>query len=163
MEKRVILKNKNYDIMYHVSPLLKKAQQDDEQSLDRKRFIGNDLVVIVFKEQSDKNDLFDPTIIESKMNQIFIVVSPTTDKETNQSYTVSVISKESVIPFPPFIKPTEMLPIIPIFPHNEQLKTFMMNKIINAEKTALLSDNFNRTKTRVLQSQVQSVIDQFGK
>lgn len=51
--------------MYHVATLI-PYKEDDEQQIDRKRHLGNDIVIIVFKEGTQK---FDPTVIKSQFNR----------------------------------------------------------------------------------------------
>jgi hypothetical protein len=59
----------NYEIMFHVSTML-PYNPNDEQKLERKRHLGNDVVVIVYKEGTTK---FDPSCIRSEFNHIFFV------------------------------------------------------------------------------------------
>jgi hypothetical protein len=55
----------DYQVMYHVATLI-PYKEDDEQQIDRKRHLGNDIVIIVFKEGTQK---FDPTVIKSQFNR----------------------------------------------------------------------------------------------
>ena len=57
-----------YDVVFHVAPLLPAT--NDEQSLERKRHVGNDIVVLVFKEMADASDVFDPSVITSHFNRL---------------------------------------------------------------------------------------------
>jgi hypothetical protein len=59
-----------YEIMFHVSTML-PYHPDDPQKLERKRHLGNDVIVIIYKEGSQ---IFDPTCIHSEFNHIFFVV-----------------------------------------------------------------------------------------
>ena len=56
--------------MFHVSTMI-PANEDDEIQVERKRHLGNDVVVIIFKEG---NQPFSPKIIRSHFNCVFIVV-----------------------------------------------------------------------------------------
>jgi RAP1 GTPase activating protein 1 len=56
--------------MYHVATLLPHSEKDPQQ-LERKRFLGNDIVTIIFH---DGNTPFNPCSIKSEYNQVFIVV-----------------------------------------------------------------------------------------
>jgi hypothetical protein len=47
------------------------SQPDDLQRVERKRHLGNDVVVIIFKEGPGA---FDPLCIKSHFNHVFIVV-----------------------------------------------------------------------------------------
>jgi len=51
--------------MFHVSTLIPYVP-DDEQQIERKRHIGNDIVMIVFKEGTQP---FDPQVMRSKFNR----------------------------------------------------------------------------------------------
>ncbi|KAL7717141.1 GTPase-activating Rap/Ran-GAP domain-like protein 3 [Entamoeba marina] len=150
----------SYDCMFHVSPLI-PTKKDDLQSLERKRFVGNDVVVLVFKEQNDRDDVFDPSIIHSQFNHVWIIVSPHKTDETNKSYTINVISKCEVLPFPPFLSPSKQLPILPICLHNQDTKEFILKKLINAERSALNTESFLTKSKRVLSYQIDSLINNF--
>jgi RAP1 GTPase activating protein 1 len=54
-----------YEVMYHVSTLLPHSKKDVQQ-LERKRHLGNDVVVIVFQAG---DTIFDPTCIASEFNR----------------------------------------------------------------------------------------------
>lgn len=58
------------EIMFHVSTLL-PFSANDEQQLDRKRHLGNDVVVIVFKEPGCK---FNPKAMHSNFTRTFFLV-----------------------------------------------------------------------------------------
>lgn len=74
----------NYDgaeIMFHVSTFLPHSERD-RQFVERKRHIGNDRVAIVFQ---DRETLFSPKIIRSKLLHVFMIVQPVIiDNETKQ-------------------------------------------------------------------------------
>src|SRR3990167_6954481 len=61
---------KGYPIMFHVSTYLPFIA-NDEQQLERKRHLGNDVLIVVFKEGNHK---FDPSCIHSDFNHIFVVI-----------------------------------------------------------------------------------------
>ena len=62
----------NNQIMFHVSTMLPYSS-DDMQQLERKRHIGNDIVIIVFQ---DGDDVFRPQAITSRQIQVFILIKP---------------------------------------------------------------------------------------
>jgi hypothetical protein len=62
-------KHEGFEIMFHVSTLLPHSAINRQQ-LERKRHIGNDVVVIVF--QDGPNGGFNPKTISSKFNRILI-------------------------------------------------------------------------------------------
>ena len=55
--------------MFHVCTML-PFQEHDAQRVERKRHIGNDVVVLVFKEQANETDYFDPQILTSHFNSM---------------------------------------------------------------------------------------------
>ncbi len=57
-------------IRFHVSTLL-PFQADDKQRVERKRHLGNDIVMLIFKEGDQP---FDPMCIKSHFNHIFVIV-----------------------------------------------------------------------------------------
>lgn len=58
--------------MFHVSTLL-PFKETDPSRVERKRHIGNDVCVIVFKEG---NQPFDPSIMNSHYNRKFPYLEP---------------------------------------------------------------------------------------
>ena len=58
--------------MFHVATML-PFQEKDAQKVERKRHIGNDVVVLIFKDRTDENDHFDPTILTSHFNSTLLV------------------------------------------------------------------------------------------
>ena len=68
-------KGKEIEIMFHVSTML-PYRENDPQQLDRKRHIGNDVVVVIFKESNGPDDTVDLRSFRSHFNHVFIVVTP---------------------------------------------------------------------------------------
>ena len=56
-----------HEIVFHCANLLPYSEFN-EQQLERKRFIGNDIVVIIFKESSTP---FDVSVMTSEFNRKF--------------------------------------------------------------------------------------------
>eukprot|EP01091_Cochliopodium_minus_P017181 TRINITY_DN6660_c0_g1_i1.p1 TRINITY_DN6660_c0_g1~~TRINITY_DN6660_c0_g1_i1.p1 ORF type:complete len:835 (-),score=257.30 TRINITY_DN6660_c0_g1_i1:26-2530(-) len=131
------------EIMFHVCAFLSKSE--GTQFLSRKRFIGNDIVVIVFRET---NTPFDAEVMTSKFNTIFIVVTPCKyDPVQNQitHYNIAIIAKGGSRPFGPSIPETVS---------TENMRSFLLTKLINAEKATLFarefSDKLQRTNVAIL-------------
>ena len=96
--------NGRYQIMYHVATMLPN-QAIDEQKVERKRHIGNDVVVVVFKEQSGPDDRFDPRILTSHFNHCFFVFS-VAERDANGKathYKLTVANKPDVAPYQPYL------------------------------------------------------------
>jgi RAP1 GTPase activating protein 1 len=133
----------NNDIIFHVSTML-PFNPKDKQQLERKRHIGNDIVVIIFQ---DGETIYKPTTISSRQVHVVFVV-----KEfllNNQKYyRLSVVSRDGVPDFGPEI------PKNSIFPKNEDFLNFFYAKLLNAEKACykapILSNKISRTRTSIL-------------
>jgi hypothetical protein len=107
-----------YDIMYHVAPFL-PFQEHDEQRVERKRHLGNDVVLIVFKEG---NTPFNPKCIRSHFNHIFVVVQVYSKTPEKTLYKVAVATKGGVEPFGPNV------PMDGIFSDTELFRRFLLTK-----------------------------------
>ena len=57
----------NHEIVFHCANLL-PFSEFNEQQLERKRYIGNDIVVVIFKESSTP---FDVSVMVSEFNRTF--------------------------------------------------------------------------------------------
>jgi len=131
----------DYEIMFHVSTLL-PLQPDDKQRVERKRHIGNDVVVVLFKEG---NLPFDPRRITSHFNHNFIVVQVNEKAKdgTTASYRIGVANKPNVAPYSPYI------PFPPVLTKRE-FREFLLTKLINAERSSMNGGEFkaNILRTR---------------
>jgi len=131
-----------YQIMYHVATLLPN-QPADEQKVERKRHIGNDVVTIVFKEQATVEDRFDPSILTSHFIHCVFVVSPILDDDGNTThYHLTVANKSGVAPYTPFIPEGGA-----DFPVCDFFREFLIVKMLNAERTAMASPEFQSLTT----------------
>jgi len=159
----------SYEVMYHVSTLLPFSTVNMQQ-IERKRHIGNDVVVIIFQD-GDRTP-FVPSSIASKFNHVYIVVqvvkhdqtapseSPfasvtlassidsgdtkTSSKEEDRHvrYRIAAVSKSGVSPFGPLI------PHNPIFYHGQQFREFLLAKVVNAERASYAAPSFALFRTR---------------
>lgn len=59
-----------HEVMYHVSTMLPYSK-DNPQQLERKRHIGNDIVNIVYTDDLDAIDSFNPNCIRSQFTRKF--------------------------------------------------------------------------------------------
>jgi len=131
-----------YQIMYHVATLLPN-QPADEQKVERKRHIGNDVVTIVFKEQATAEDRFDPSILTSHFIHCVFVISPIlNDQGKTTHYHLTVANKSGVPPYTPFI-PEDGAD----FPVCDGFREFLVVKMLNAERTAMASPEFQSLTT----------------
>lgn len=57
-----------HEVMYHVSTILPYSK-DNPQQLERKRHIGNDIVNIIYTDDSAAVDMFNPNCIRSQFTR----------------------------------------------------------------------------------------------
>ena len=132
------------EIIFHVSTMLPFTNGDPQQ-LQRKRHIGNDIVAIVYQE---KNTPFSPDMIASHFLHAFIVVQPHTEK----TYKICVSARSGV----PFFGPA--LPKHGIIDKN-QLKEFLLTKLINAENACYKAEKFAKLEYRTRSSLLQNLVE----
>ncbi|XP_066547629.1 rap1 GTPase-activating protein 1 isoform X3 [Amia ocellicauda] len=137
---------RNKEIMFHVSTKLPYTEGDTQQ-LQRKRHIGNDIVAIVFQDESTP---FVPDMIASNFLHAYIVVQVENACSDNTFYKVSVTARDDV----PFFGPT--LPDPAIFKKGPEFHDFLMTKLINAEYACYKAEKFakleERTRTALLET-----------
>lgn len=119
-QETINLKWKGFEITYHVSTMLPYFP-GDEQQIQRKRHIGNDIVCIVFLEGEETQ--FDPSCIHSQFLHVFIVVKE--DSSTGvDGYRVMITSNVDVPTFGPALTSNG------IFHHPGHLRDFLLSKSI---------------------------------
>ena len=129
---------RSHEIMFHVCTML-PFLEIDEQKVERKRHIGNDVVTIVYKDQSSKEDLFDPCIFTSHFIHCIFIISPEKYGPDGlpSHYRLTIANKPGVPPYPP------ELPDDPVFEKGPEFQRFLMVKMINAERAAYSSPEFS--------------------
>jgi len=150
----VFTKWNDYEIMFHVAPLL-PFDSADSQRVERKRHIGNDIVVLIFKEgQSPIN----PAAFQSHFNHVFMVVQKDHAKsEMMTHYRVTFVGREEVPVFGP------MYPHSYCFPKNAKFREFVLTKLVNAERGAMRSPVFfsktKRTRHELLKGFISTYVN----
>jgi Rap/ran-GAP len=152
-------KYRGIDMLFHVSTLI-PFTQGDLQQVERKRHIGNDIVVLVFREANDDLTV-DTELFRSQFNHIFVFVQPTTrpdslpptDENEGPFYKVSVAH-------------TDVCRFGPPLPRNstfsqEDLREWLLVKLLNAECSALYGakvfrDKLTRVRSEVLEELVNT-------
>ncbi|MFT7804483.1 rap1 GTPase-activating protein 1-like isoform X9 [Arapaima gigas] len=137
---------RNKEIMFHVSTKLPYTEGDTQQ-LQRKRHIGNDIVAIVFQEESTP---FVPDMIASNFLHAYVVVQVENACSDNVLYK-AVTARDDV----PFFGPP--LPDPAVFRKGPEFHEFLMTKLINAEYACYRADKFakleqERTRTALLET-----------
>jgi len=136
-------------VMFHVAPMLPTNPKDPQQ-VEKKRHIGNDVVVIIFKDGD--SEPFDPCCITSEFNHIFLVITQDKNRKTGTWYRIGVTTRDGLSPIEP------QLPGIPIFEKNEIFRHLLLTKMINCERAAMHSAAFKERMERVKEQQLKSVL-----
>ncbi|XP_043224569.1 signal-induced proliferation-associated 1-like protein 3 [Amphibalanus amphitrite] len=136
------------EIMFHVSTMLQFSPNNRQQLL-RKRYIGNDIVTIVFQEPGALP--FTPKHIRSQFQHVFIVVQAVEPCSERTRYRVAVNRFRDVPPFGPPI------PEDATFPKSQSFAEFLYAKVINAETAAYQSDKFVTMARRTRQEYLRDL------
>lgn len=151
-ETSVYTKVNNFQIMFHVSVLL-PFFPNDEQQVERKRHLGNDVVVFIFKET---DNAFNPSWIKSEFNHIFIVIQVDHREGDKTFYKVSIASKDGVHSY----EPTLSYPAI--FEKNDRFKDFILTKAINSERAAMYAPSFVQAMARTRKELLRNIASKFA-
>ncbi|XP_043919150.1 rap1 GTPase-activating protein 1 isoform X2 [Protopterus annectens] len=141
---------RNKEIMFHVSTKLPYTDGDNQQ-LQRKRHIGNDIVAIVFQ---DDNTPFVPDMIASNFLHAYIVVQVENPCSENTLYKVSVTARDDV----PFFGPT--LPDPAIFRKGQDFQDFLLTKLINAEYACYKAEKFAKLEERTRAALLETLYEE---
>ncbi|KAG2458790.1 RPGP2 protein, partial [Polypterus senegalus] len=138
------------EIMFHVSTKL-PFTEGDAQQLQRKRHIGNDIVAVVFQEESTP---FVPDMIASNFLHAYIVVQVKDPCTENTTYKVAVTAREDVPSFGP------PLPNPAMFKKGLDFREFLLTKLINAENACYKSDKFAKLEGRTRAALLDALHDE---
>lgn len=122
------------EIMWHV-PILMPFFGADEQQLERKKHVGNDRAIIIFREEG--GEPIPPDIISSKAIHLCIIIQPFR-QDGDVYYKMSIAYKESV----PFFNP--QLPSPCEFIKGNEFKQFLLTKLINGIQATSHADEFKQ-------------------
>ncbi len=122
---------------------------NNRQQLPRKRYIGNDIVTVVFQESDAKP--FIPNL-KSQFQHVFIVVRALTN---GKEYAVAISRAKSVPMFGP------PLPSGGVFKKNRLFTDFLLAKIINAENAAHKADKFVSMAIRTRQELLKDLASNY--
>lgn len=145
----IYTKWQGYEVMFHTSHLLPYLEKSTEQ-LERKRHIGNDLVVIVFTE----SDLpFDVSTVASKQIHIIAVVQPV----GKDQYKMMICPRTGVPPYTP------ALPEPTLFTNKSVDRDFFFHKLVNAERATYKAPSFAPKIARTRNVLLQNIADSNAK
>eukprot|EP01113_Clastostelium_recurvatum_P022710 TRINITY_DN2718_c0_g1_i1.p1 TRINITY_DN2718_c0_g1~~TRINITY_DN2718_c0_g1_i1.p1 ORF type:complete len:1266 (-),score=329.83 TRINITY_DN2718_c0_g1_i1:7-3804(-) len=176
-----------YEIMFHVSTMLPFSPSDPQQ-VDRKRHLGNDIVVIVFVD-GPCDTPFNPRCLTSDYNQCYIVVTkdtPNRDQAGEDRKGKSVGSKlrakfeRTFTRRGPGLQQEEpdatyyriscarkeavpsFPPLVPcpsLFEKGEYFRQFLLTKVINAERASYTVPHFNSRIVRTRRGMIQDLVN----
>jgi peroxiredoxin len=153
--KAIYVEHEGNEIIFHVATLIQaRDPQIDPQQVDRKRHLGNDVVMLIFKEGNQK---FNPAVIHSQFNHVFVVVQKENSPNSTQGptkYRVACVYKSGVPSFPP------PLPNPPVFEKTPQFRKFLLTKLINAERatlkmTPIFRNKLTKTRSELLKALIE--------
>ena len=155
-EYSITTKYRNNDIMFHVSTMLYHDEKDP-QFIAKKRHIGNDVIVIVFKEVNEKGtDTIKLDSFMSHYNHIYFIVTPLIINN-EKVYRVTVCCKKPVQAFLP------RFPEEQYFKRDEQFVDWLLCKCINGERAALESAQFVKAPRVVNEGFLERVLKDVDK
>ncbi|KAF9113212.1 Rap1 GTPase-activating protein 2 [Mortierella sp. AM989] len=137
-----------FEIMYHVSTLL-PFNTGDRQQIQRKRHIGNDIVCIVFV---DGDHPFIPSTIKSQFLHIFVVIHPISLPDGTRGYSAAIACDDQVPQFGP------PLPDPPIFRSSQELRSFLLCKMINGENAAYKAPRLIKPHQRARSGMLENLV-----
>uniref|UniRef100_A0A674B200 RAP1 GTPase activating protein a n=1 Tax=Salmo trutta TaxID=8032 RepID=A0A674B200_SALTR len=140
---------RNKEVMFHVSTKLPYTEGDTQQ-LQRKRHIGNDIVAIVFQEESTP---FVPDMIASNFLHSYVVVQVENACTDDVLYKVSVTARNDV----PFFGPP--LPDPAVFRKGPEFQEFLFTKLINAEYACYKAEKFAKLKERTRSALLETLYE----
>eukprot|EP00026_Physarum_polycephalum_P000585 Phypoly_transcript_00586.p1 GENE.Phypoly_transcript_00586~~Phypoly_transcript_00586.p1 ORF type:complete len:908 (+),score=170.10 Phypoly_transcript_00586:1521-4244(+) len=149
----VYTKWNDYEIMFHIGPLL-PFDMADEQRVERKRHIGNDIVVLIFKDGASQ---INPAVFKSHFNHVFMIVQKDHAKSDVLShYRVTFVCKDEVPIFGP------MYPHSYSFPNTSKFREFIITKLVNAERGAMHTPVFFSKTKRTRQELLLGFINAYA-
>ncbi|KAI1242153.1 hypothetical protein IHE44_0005670 [Lamprotornis superbus] len=119
--------------------------------LQRKRHIGNDIVAIIFQDESTP---FVPDMIASNFLHAYVVVQLTLSTTGDTLYKVSVTARDDV----PFFGPP--LPNPAIFKKSAEFREFLLVKLINAEYSCYRAEKFAKLEERTRSALLESLFEE---
>jgi hypothetical protein len=136
------------EIMWHVAPFL---HSEEDGCLGKKRYIGNDCVVVVFQDSACSTP-FPAGCIVSKFVHVVVVVRP----RGRSTYRVCVQQRDTVAPFGP------ALPESASFVAGAGLSEFLISKCVLGEMAAFESSSFAPLRGQVKRRQLEGFRKSFA-
>ncbi|KAG0305356.1 hypothetical protein BGZ98_004263 [Dissophora globulifera] len=144
----------DYQIMFHCAPFMPFNPNDDQQ-IERRRFIGNDIVIIIFKEKDD-DEQFDFTSVRSRQNHVICIVRPIPSSSSSncKSYRVTIAVKDGIRNFPPTDFPL-------LLQRDDAARDLLLLKLIAGERAAYKAKAFATQIVRTREALIRDVIEKY--
>ncbi|KAL7714929.1 Rap-GAP domain-containing protein [Entamoeba marina] len=136
------------EIMFHVSTYLPHISVEGAQQTEKKRHIGNDIIVVVFMDKGEDAP-FDVSTFKSQFNTVFVLVYPIRNSHGKIfGYSVVSVLRDDMKSFSPKV------PRNNVFKDFEYFRDFLLTKLVQAELAALNTVSFEslaqRTRNQML-------------
>eukprot|EP00727_Mastigamoeba_balamuthi_P005674 m51a1_g1726 hypothetical protein (877) ;mRNA; f:122457-125954 len=138
------------EVMFHVAAFI-PHKEGDRQQVDRKRHIGNDICVVIFKERGAPGDVVNLGSFLTHFNHVFVVVSPE-DVGGETAYRVNVAVKPAVGTAPPY------LPDPPLLRKTPELREWFLQKLVSMERAAMQSPHFQSGQVTTRKANLEDII-----
>jgi len=129
-------------------------QPDDLQRVERKRHLGNDIVCIIYKEGDSP---FDPMCLTTHFTNIFLIIQKDQRYTDKTYYKFAIANKTGVLPYGPYLNSP------PVYEKTNEFRDFLLTKLINAERAAMISPDFKgkmiRTNKQLLDDMTTNFIE----
>ncbi|KAF9289542.1 hypothetical protein BGZ68_009124 [Mortierella alpina] len=139
----------DYQVMFHCAPLL-PFNPADRQQVERRRFIGNDIVVIVFQE-SDDEEQFDLSSVGSRQN---LRPVPSANGSKPSAYRVAIAVKDGIRNFVPLKFPA-------VLRRDDASRDLLLLKLIRGERAAYGARAFATQLLRTRESLLRDAIETY--
>jgi hypothetical protein len=156
-ERSVVTSLEGNQVMYHVSTMLPHSTTD-EQQLERKRHLGNDIVVVVFEDEAADGEPpapFSPNMVHSHFNHVFVCVrSARSPNLPGARFAVRATLYKNCDGIERH-GPTLPDELDPSFPEHQRL---FAAYLVNAERACYRHATFQRKAERTQLMQLQAIV-----
>eukprot|EP01122_Echinamoeba_exundans_P008864 TRINITY_DN3020_c0_g1_i2.p1 TRINITY_DN3020_c0_g1~~TRINITY_DN3020_c0_g1_i2.p1 ORF type:complete len:1064 (+),score=240.87 TRINITY_DN3020_c0_g1_i2:630-3821(+) len=144
------------NVIFHVASMIPLDKDPEQSLLERKRHIGNDVVVVIFKEGPQQ---LDPSVWRSQFNHVFVVVSK--DERKSQKEDGKTVYRVEVAFKPQCPAALPALPDPPSFEKGRDFHKFLLSKLVNAERSTtrvapVFKQKMDKMRGLVLRDAVQA-------
>jgi len=140
------------EVMFHVSTML-PLYSSDPQQIERKKHIGNDRAIIVFK---DGDAPYKVDAINSKTNHILVLIQTVQSDDGKTMYRLGFARKDSV----PFFG--EPFQFDRLHEKTDELRRFLFSKIFSGLDACHYATGFQQLRLLYYRSTISSIISDYS-